>query len=315
MGEVYDEFVQELSVYRVRYAGKPDAETIQLWLMALEREQIVAVGYRDDLIRRRLDQTRLPEPVRALMRQALVWAWKDEEMHAIYIRGALLRSGGPFQRGLAFTQQWAGAVGGWVSSVRQNVRWREAPLSLALATVIVVVGLATGKVSRAVRKQLRFHPFREFCEFNVDAERTAALAWARLAEIAEASPQHAEAARAYRRMEEDERRHALIFERFARALTPDDGLAPGETAESLAAAIGEIGEVFLPRALRRALIEDNPLAQRRARRGPSRGSRRPRSAQIFRPGRSSKRRRGGSPRSSSAAPALWGRRSRRSRSS
>src|SRR5208283_5797802 len=99
-----------------RYAGKPDAETIQLWLMALEREQIVAVGYRDDLIRKRLDETHLPEPVRELMRQALVWAWKDEEMHAIYIRGALLRSGGFFQRGLAFAQQWAGAVGGWVSS-------------------------------------------------------------------------------------------------------------------------------------------------------------------------------------------------------
>jgi uncharacterized protein (DUF362 family) len=259
MGEVYDEFVQELSVYRTRYAGDPDAEMVQLWLLALEREQIVAVGYREDLIQKRLDQTKLPKPVRDLMRQALVWAWKDEEMHAIYIRGALLRHGGLVLRGLAFAQQWAGAVGGWVSSVRQNVRWREAPLSRAVATLLAVVGLFTGKVSRAVRKQLRFHPFREFCAFNVDAERTAALAWGRLAEIAEASPQHAEAAVAYRRMEEDERRHARIFEVFARALTPDDQLAPGETAESLAAAIGEIGEVFLPRALRRASIEDNPL--------------------------------------------------------
>ena len=208
MGEVYDEFVQELATYRARYAGRPDAETIQLWLMALEREQIVAVGYRDDPIRKRLDKTSLPEPVRALMRHALVWASKGEEMHAIDVRGALVRGGGIARRARAFAQQWAGAVGGWVSSVRQNVRWREAPLSRALATVLAALGSVTGKVSRAVRSQLHFHPFREFCVFNVDAERTAALAWARLAEIAEADPKQAAAAHAYRRMEADERRHA-----------------------------------------------------------------------------------------------------------
>jgi uncharacterized protein (DUF362 family) len=259
MGEVYDEFVRELAEHRERYAGRPDKEMVQLWLMALEREQIVAVGYDDELIRRRLDATPLPAAVRDLVRHALIWAWKDEEMHAIYIRGALLRSSGLFLRGLTFVQQWAGAVGGWVSSVRQNVRWREAPFSRALATLIAWAGLATGKVSRAVRKQLRYHSFRDFCLFNIEAEQTAALAWHRLAEIASADPKRAIEAHAFRRMAADEERHARIFELFAGALAPSDELAPGHTPGSLAEAIGEVGEVFLPRDLRRRLVAGNPL--------------------------------------------------------
>src|SRR5262245_20477916 len=259
MGEVYDEFVKELSLYRERYAGRPDKEMVRLSLLALEREQIVAVGYQEELIQRRLEKTALPEQVRELMRRALVWAWKDEEMHAIYLRGALLRTSSFLLRAVTFVQQWAGAVAGWVSSVRQNVRWREAPFSRALATLIAWMGLATGKVSRAVRKQLRYHPFRDFCLFNVETEQTAALGFHRLAEIADLDAGLAAEAASFRRMEEDEVRHARIFEVFADVLTPDDKLAPGATPESLAAAIGEIGEVFLPRALRRRMIEDNPL--------------------------------------------------------
>lgn len=259
MGEVYDEFVRELAEHRERYAGRPDREMVALWLMALEREQIVAVGYQDHLLERRLDATPLPRPVRDLMRHALVWAWKDEEMHAIYIRGALLRTSGLLLRLITFTRQWAGAVGGWVSSVRQNVRWGEAPFSRALATLIAWVGLATGKISRAVRKQLHYHSFRDFCLFNVEAEQTAALAWARLAEIASADPKRAAEAHAFRRMQADEERHARIFELFAAALAPTDELAPGQTPESLAASIGEVGEVFLPRDLRRRLVVGNPL--------------------------------------------------------
>ena len=259
MGDVYDEFVLELEALDERYAGRPHEETIHLTLLALEREQMVTVAYREERIRQRLDRTALPLPVRELIRHALAWAWKDEEMHAIYLRGTLLRQAGIFLRAQTFVQQWAGVVGGWVSSVRQNVRWREAPFSRALATVIAVAGLVTGKVSRAVRKQLRYHPFRDFCAFNVDAERTAARAFVRLAEIAGTGPDGAAAAHEFRRMAEDELRHVRVFEAFLATLTPDDALAGGETTESLAARIGCIGEVFLPRVLRRRLVEGNPL--------------------------------------------------------
>lgn len=259
MGEVYDEFVRELAEYRERFAGRPELEMRALWLMALEREQIVAVGYQEELIRRRLALTGLPDAVQMVMRHALVWAWKDEEMHAIYIRGALLKSGGFFLRVATWIQQWAGALGGWVSSITQNVAWRQAPLSRALATIVTWLGLVTGKVSRAVRKQLRHHSFRDFCLFNIEAERTAALAWGRLAELAAAEPGRGAEVRAFRRMQEDEERHARVFEAFSSILTADDALAPGESAASLAKAIGDIGEVFLPRELRRELREQNPL--------------------------------------------------------
>jgi hypothetical protein len=38
------------------------------------------------MIVRRLAQMSLPEEVRRITRHALVWAWKDEEMHALYPR-------------------------------------------------------------------------------------------------------------------------------------------------------------------------------------------------------------------------------------
>jgi hypothetical protein len=62
MGHVYDEFERTLEAWRVKYAGQPRP---------------------------------IPQDVRTLIHHALVWAWKDEEMHAIYIRGAI----GDWQRG------------------------------------------------------------------------------------------------------------------------------------------------------------------------------------------------------------------------
>ena len=41
MGAVYDQFTKELSDWERRYAGKPTREIIKLFLLALEREQIV----------------------------------------------------------------------------------------------------------------------------------------------------------------------------------------------------------------------------------------------------------------------------------
>ena len=45
-----DEVRQVLDRLRVKYAGRPDLEREQLWLLALEREQIVAVAYREDAV-------------------------------------------------------------------------------------------------------------------------------------------------------------------------------------------------------------------------------------------------------------------------
>src|SRR5712692_7617466 len=132
MGAVRDEFERELAEWRQRYAGQPRQEMIQLFLLALEREELVSVGYRETAIIRRLQTMPLCAEVRDLIRHALLWLWKDEEMHAVYIRGVILKLGSPYLRLLAIGRQAAGAVGGWSASVRQHARWSDAPLSRAI---------------------------------------------------------------------------------------------------------------------------------------------------------------------------------------
>ena len=87
MGQVLDEFERELARYAQECKGRPREEMKRLFLLALEREQIVSVGYRETLIARRVAALPIDPEAREVIRHALVWAWKDEEMHAIYIRG------------------------------------------------------------------------------------------------------------------------------------------------------------------------------------------------------------------------------------
>jgi uncharacterized protein (DUF362 family) len=260
VGEVLDEFVRAMEARRRRYQGRPRAEARDLYLMALERESIVTVAYRSDMIGPRLDALPLPEDIKRLIRHALGWAWKEEEMHAVYIRGALLKLGGPFTRLSALAQQLSGAVGGWSSAVTQHVRWRDAPLSRAWAALLTFAGMLSGKVSRAVRGHLEYHSFRDFCAFNVEAERSAELAWRRLVELSKELPELPKtAAEEFLRMEVEERNHGKIFAALAALLSAEDGLAPGQDAAALAAKIAEAGEEFLPRALRPTFSAENPL--------------------------------------------------------
>src|SRR5262245_24294327 len=113
MSSVYEEFEQELAVMREKYATAPHREIIRLLLLALEREEIGSVGYREEAIRRRLETLPISEELRDLIHHALLWAWKDEQMHAIYLRGAILKLGSRRLKLLAFMNQFAGAIGGW----------------------------------------------------------------------------------------------------------------------------------------------------------------------------------------------------------
>ena len=90
---------------------------IRLFLLALEREQIVSIAYSEDVLNLRLCSLQVPDEARDIFRSALVWAWRDEAMHAIYVRGALIRQRNVTLQMLALVQQSAGAVGGWASSV------------------------------------------------------------------------------------------------------------------------------------------------------------------------------------------------------
>jgi uncharacterized protein (DUF362 family) len=260
VGSVYEQFELELDGWREKYAGRPDREMMRIFFLALEREEIVSVGYREELIHRRLQAMPLPEEARDLMRHALVWAWKDEQMHTIYIRGVILKRGNAHQRLMAFIQQAAGAVGGWAASARQHLRFRDAPLSSSLATLITWIGSITGKVPKDVRRHLYYLPFRDFCLFNVEAEKTAWLCWSRLLDIVNAEGRaSAEFVEDVRRMRDDEYRHSLVFAALAEAVDEHDRLAGGETIASLAEKIRAAGEAFLPRARRSISAADNPF--------------------------------------------------------
>jgi hypothetical protein len=260
VGTVYQDFERELAELRQRYASQPRRELVHLCLLALEREELVSVGYRESVILQRLQTMPLAPEVRQLIRHALLWAWKDEEMHAIYIRGAIYRLGNFILRGRAFAHQAAGAVAGWASSVRQHARWVDAPLSRTLATAVSGAGWLAGKIPNDVWRHLQYRPFRAFCLFNIDAEKTAWLCWQRLGELARSqSDLPATLVEDFARITSDEDRHERIFHILAEALDEDDRLVPGETADTLAEKIGAVHEFFLPRMWRSVGRVAHPL--------------------------------------------------------
>jgi hypothetical protein len=259
MGAVFDEFVRQLAVWEKKYAGRPRDHLIRLCLLALEREELVSIAYREEHIAARLAKMPLPEDVRRTIRHALMWAWKDEEMHAIYIRGAIFRLGSRRLRANAFAKQLAGAVGGWSSSVMQHLRWREAPVSRMMASTLTAFGSLTGQVPEDVKKFLNYGPFRNFCLFNVDAERTAAACWKRMAELAGEVPElPPQTAGDFSRVQQDEENHERIFSMVAEALDEQDNLRPEESAGTLTQKISEVGEFFVPRSER---ARTNPLGK------------------------------------------------------
>jgi uncharacterized protein (DUF362 family) len=260
VGAVFEQFALELQAWEAKYAGRPLDELVGLCLLALEREELVSVGYREELMTRRLAAMPISPAVRELMRHALIWAWRDEEMHSIYIRGALLKYGGPILRLKAFAQQIGGLVGGWAGSVLQHVPRSKAPLSRAGATFVTWLGGLTGKVPEDVRKYLNYGPFREFCVFNVDAEKTARLCYDRMIALAREVPELGkELAQDFVRVRDDEDRHAQIFEILATALNEKDELVAGETEASLTRKIEDVGEYFLPRTLRKQTVLNSKI--------------------------------------------------------
>lgn len=260
MGAIYEEFQREMAVIEQRYANRPRKELIHLLLMALEREEIVSIAYRDSLMTRRLAQMPIDDAFRELFRHALIWIWKDEEMHTIYVRGTLWKLGSRWLRLRTFFTQLAGGIGGWASSVLQHVRWSQAPFSHTLASLITGIGSLVGKVPSDVRTHLKHGSFRDFCHYNIDAERTAAECWSRLIDLAiddsEIDPEKLDD---FRRVVADEKRHEQIFRLFADSLDESDRIISGVTVESLAVKIAEIGAYFLPRSLRGIREEENPI--------------------------------------------------------
>ncbi len=260
VGQVVDEIANELAQLQRQYAGRPRQEMIRLFLLALEREELVAVGYRESVMAERLHAMPLDGDVRDMIHHALVWIWKNEEMHAIYIRGAILKIGSRRLRAQAFMQQVAGGLAGWAGSALQHTRWRQAPISRTFATLITALGTLLGKVPKTARYHLQFGPLRHFCQFNVEAETTAWLCWDRLETLTQNAPDIGpELRRDVRLVKADEKRHGQLFAILSAVLDDHDRLVPGESAASLAEKIRAVGPYYLPHAWRGISDRDHPL--------------------------------------------------------
>jgi uncharacterized protein (DUF362 family) len=245
---------EQLLALRHRYRSQPETEMKHLLLLALEREEIVAVGYRDTMVQRRLARMPLTEEVKEIIRHAMIWIWQDEAMHVVYARGTIVQLKQRLLSMRAALREIQGILGGWSSSLEQHVTFREAPIARSVSRSIVLLGRLTGAVPREVRDYLRLRPFRDYCLFNVAAERTASLVYERMTELAQNElnlPQRT--VNTLMRVRDDEYRHEQIFSLMAESLTSDDTLSASWSTERLVESIGKIDPAFLPRRFRQSI--------------------------------------------------------------
>lgn len=236
----------QLDRWTTECVGHPESERKKLLLLALEREQIVAVAYREEAVAGRVAQLNVGDQVRALVHQTLVWIWKDEQMHAEYLRGELLRLGGLGSSAVVYGRQIQGAVSGWTSATSNHRRPRSAPFRTGAASVLIAIAEASGRIPSALEGELRFQTFRRYCELNVALESSAELAYRRLIELTDSDTER----RTIERIREDEVRHRDAFALLAEVLTPEDRLVPRQSLEGLTERFSAISPWFIPAVIR-----------------------------------------------------------------
>jgi uncharacterized protein (DUF362 family) len=236
----------QLTRWRRECAGRPDVERSRLLLLALEREQIVAVAYREEAVAGRVAELDVGDQARALIRQTLVWIWKDEQLHAEFTRGLLLEACGLGSSLVVYGRQVQGALSGWTSSTATNRMARSAPLRTGAAGALVAAAKVAHRMPPALAAELRYQTFHKYCALNVALEASAEFAYRRLVEVARSAEERA----AFDRIRADEARHAEAFRLLTEVITSDDRLADGVTAEDLAARLAGISPWFIPAAQR-----------------------------------------------------------------
>ena len=238
MEQLRDNFISSLEAIRERYRHDPKRELEHLLLMALEREEIVSIAYREARLEACIDQLPIPDATRKIVRSALIWIWKDEEMHTTYVRSVLAQSARRISRWRIVIVQCAGAIGGWSSSVLHHGTWRYSPVSRAAAKLVMVAGSIAGKVPSGILSRLKDQTFRNFCDFNIDAEITAELCWRRILELAHETHAGSDRIEAFEQIAKDEGNHRRVFSLIADV--------ESTAHEVLVDRIAEVGEYFLP---------------------------------------------------------------------
>lgn len=224
------EIEQHLEAIQIRARGNARSELTELYLLALEREELATIGYGGDEIQDRIRRLDAPEDVRDAIRHALRWAARDERTHAVLARGLLLQTGRFGVALRSYGADIAGLIAGWSAAVLQHTASGQAPIARMIARAITTFGSLTGKVPESAKDTLRAQTFEQFCRFQVGAEETAAIAWERIAERLAADAPDAERATLAAvagRIAHDERNHVKMLGVFLHALNAADGLAEG----------------------------------------------------------------------------------------
>ncbi len=249
-----DDVRTQLARWQMKFAGQPEREREHLWLLALEREQIVAVAYREETVAARIDDLAVDDDVRALIRQTLVWIWKDEELHAEFLRGELLRRGGLGASTVVYGRQLQGAISGWVSATRNHLDPRSAPLRTGAASLLVAVAGAFRRMPPALQHELRHQTFHDYCRLNVALEASAELAYRRLVDLAVDDDERD----AFERIRADEERHVRAFRLLCSTVNADGHPAERATSAWLIDELSRISPWFIPASLRRDSGHETP---------------------------------------------------------
>ena len=241
MGEITDAVAVEIAERRVRCAGDPTRELIEHLLVAVQRERIAAVGYDTVMLGERLARAPMPDEGRRIIHRAITQIWIDENQHARYVLGVLLRQRDLLLQLGARAEDLEGGVGGWMTAVLQHTTWSEAPVLRLTATVLGAAARLARRIPPSVEDALVRAPLRDWCAFSADAEQSAVLSFGRMVELAGEAKAEGLAlpdgfAAELERMLDDERAHERVFAALADQLRPDDGLAGdvGELAATLA---------------------------------------------------------------------------------
>jgi len=243
-----------LERWRRECAGRPQVERERLLLLALEREQIVAVAYREEAVAGRVAELDVAEPARELIRQTLMWIWKDEQLHAEYLRGLLLGSGGLASSLVVYGRQLQGALSGWTSATATQRQAHAAPLRAGAASALIAVARGLHRMPEALARELKYQTFRRYCALNVALEASAEFAYRRLVEVAVSDAE----AVAFERIRADEARHTAAFRLLADVLTADDHLVAGVSVDHLAGRLAAISPWYLPAGRRAAAAGTAP---------------------------------------------------------
>lgn len=220
----------------------------KLLLLALEREQIAAVAYSEDLVSDRIASLPVAAETRELVSRIVKWTQRDEALHAQYMRGLLLQSlrGSTRQRiaptVVVLAHQLVGSVSGWVSAVSHHHDAESWGLRRIIASGAIGLGKIGGRIPDGLGDELTYRGFRRFCMLNVVLEETAVLSYERMIALLS----HPDQIESFTRVLEDERRHSAVFSVLVDAFGDDDKLRPGTTHADLVERVREVSPWFLP---------------------------------------------------------------------